>query len=159
MPTPYKQTDSRWNKTKLGFGNTTIGQGGCTICCIGYLHNLITGDDLTPPEVNQRLKDAGAFIMSSVLWKRNGIDYINRAFPELQFVYRDWNYHNPTVWSWINLYPRLPVLVENMLPGSVSGKHWRLFVGGMKCYNPLSGAVEPTSVYKTLTGSARFKKI
>lgn len=152
-PTPYKQTDSRWRSIKLGFGSATIGQGGCTISCIGYLHNLVTGQNLTPAEVNAKLKSVGAFSGSLVLWAK-----VSTAFPELKFKYRDYNYNNALVWSWINVWPRLPVLVENLMPGSVSGKHWRLFVGSGKCYNPLSGAIESTSVYPTLTGSARYSK-
>lgn len=154
MPTAYKQTDPRWSSKKLGNGSSTIGQAGCTISCIGYLHNSLTGQNLNPLEVNNLLKLAGAFSNSLVLWSK-----VQYAFPELKFYYRDYNYSNPIVWSWINLSPRVPVLVENLMPGSVSGRHWRLFLGQGLCYNPLSGKIESTSVYKTLTGAARFTKI
>lgn len=149
--TPYKQTDIRWRDEKLGFGSSTIGQAGCTISCIGYLHNKLTGQDLNPSQVNAKLKAVGAFSYSLVVWYK-----VPLAFPELVWKYRDYNYNNAIVWSWINVWPRVPVLVECAMPGSVSGRHWRLFVGGGRCYNPLSGAVESTSVYPILTGSARF---
>jgi len=153
MPTPYKQTDTRWKNEILGFGKTTIGQAGCTISCIGYLHNLLTGEDLNPSQVNAKMKAVGAFSAGLVLWSKVGL-----AFPELVFKYRDYNYNNFLVWSWINVSPKVPVLVENILPASVSGRHWRLFLGGQKCYNSLSGAIESTSVYTILSGSARFAK-
>lgn len=151
MPTPYKQTDARWKNEKLGFGSSTIGQAGCTISCIGYLHNKKTGEDLTPSQVNAKLKAVKAFSGGLVIWSR-----VPLAFPELTWKYRDYNYNNALVWSWINIWPRVPVLVENVLSGSVSGHHWRLFLGGGMCYNPLSGKVESTSVYKVLSGSARY---
>ena len=154
MPTPYKQTDIRWRNEKLGNSSTTIGQGGCTISCIGYLHNLITGENITPSEVNKRMKATGAFQGSLVLWSR-----VPRAFPELVWKFRDYNYNNAMVWSWINIWPRVPVLVENRM-ASISGRHWRLFIGGGRCYNPLSGAVESTTLpaYKMLSGSARYAR-
>lgn len=148
--TPYKQTDIRWANKKLGFSNVTIGNYGCTISCIGYLHGLITGEDLTPDRVNEKLKSVGAFSGSLVLWSS-----VPKAFPELVWKYRDYNYNNALVWSWINLTPRVPVLVECVLG---SGRHWRLFIGGGKCYNPLTGAIESTARYGALTGSARFSK-
>jgi hypothetical protein len=151
--TPYKQTDPRWNNVRLGYGPTTIGKAGCVISCIGYLHNSLTGSNLTPLEVNTALLKAKAYVGDLVLWSR-----VPKAFPELQFKFRDYNYKNLLVWSWINIWPRLPVLVQNLLPGSSSGSHWRLFLGNQKCYNPLSGSIESTSVYKILTGSARFTR-
>ncbi len=147
----FKQDDPQWAHELLGFGNvTTIAQGGCTISCIGYLHNLLTGDNLNPYQVNMRLKLAFAFQGSLLLWSR-----IQMAFPELRFVTRDYNYNNLKVWSWINISPRLPVLVENRMP---TGSHWRVFIGNQKCYNPLTGTIEKTSIYPILTGSARFTR-
>lgn len=151
MPTEYKQGDSRWANEIVGFGKFTMKAAGCTVSCIGYIHNKATGQNLTPHDINERLKAAKAFSGSLILWARIPI-----AFPELKFVFRDYNYNNFLVWSWININPRFPVLVECVLPNTAGGRHWRVFVGGGKCYNPISGAIESTSKYPTLTGSARY---
>jgi hypothetical protein len=148
----FKQTDTRWKNEKLGFGSTTIGQAGCVICDLGELHFRLTGEDLNPSQVNARLKSVKAFKGDLVIW-----GMVEKTFPELKFVYRDGNYNNFNVWRWINIFPRVPVLVQ-ALANSTSGYHWRLFIGGGKCYNSLTGIIESTSVYSKLTGSARYTR-
>ncbi len=127
MPTTYKQGDSRYATKIVGFGGP--GQNfrnvGCTVCDITYLYNLVTNQDLRPDEINNRLKalgqydkkknPQGAFIGASVVWSN-----VQRALWQLQFVYRDYNYNNPLVWAWINIWPKLPVLVEVVKPESVT---------------------------------------
>lgn len=155
MATTYKQGDLRWSKKIVGFGNKnqTFENVGCTVCDITYLHNTLTGEDLTPLEVNQRLKDVGAFVGAAVYWK-----LVPLAFKELTWKYRDYNFNNPLVWSWIHIWPKVPVLAEVYEPRSVTKRHWVLLLGNKKLYNSITGSVQPTSVYRTWTGSARFSR-
>lgn len=162
MTPRYAQTDKRWANEIVGFGTKTqtFKNVGCTVTALTYLYNEVTGKNLTPPEVNERLKNIApdkngrrGFIGASIYWVN-----IYKALPELQWVYRDWNYNNAIVAAWIYIYPKVPVLAEVVEPKSVTGRHWLLLIGGRKFFNPLTGNIQPTSDYKVWTGSSRFKK-
>lgn len=155
--TPYKQGDSRWANKIVGFGNKThtFKNVGCTVCDITYLYNYVTGKDERPDVINERLQKAKAFIGPAVYWAR-----ISNALPELKFHYRDYNYNNPVVWAWINLWPQLPVLVEVYKKDSPTLKHWVTYIGNRKMYDPIKGQIISTSTpgYTPATGSARFHR-
>lgn len=164
--TLYKQGDERWARKIVGFGNKTqtFKNVGCTICDITYLYNFITGKNFTPEDINGKLlalgeysknNDRGAFIGASVVWKN-----IEKALPELKFVYRDYNYSNLTVFRWLNVWPRLPVLVEVYKGESVTKRHWVTYIGGQQMYDPITGSIISTSTkgYTPATGSARYTR-
>ncbi len=128
------QNDPRWKNIKLGFSNTTIGNYGCTITCIA----MIVG--VTPDVVNQRLKDVNGFAEGNlVIWAK-----IEEAFPGIK-VRRVWTYDNADVKK------SLPCLVE--VDGKPIGgfRHWVVYTGNQKCYDPWDGKEDPTSDYPNPT--------
>lgn len=157
MPTSYRQGDPRWASKIIGFGNKThtFKNVGCTVCDITYLYNFVTGKDMRPDWVNDRLKEAKAFVGPAVYWSRVSI-----ALPELRFVYRDHNYSNARVWAWINVWPRLPTLVEVYKSDSPTKRHWVTYIGGGRAYDPIKGQIISTMTagYIPATGSARFSR-
>lgn len=157
MTPVYKQSDKRWASEIVGFGTRgqNFGNVGCTVCALTYLLNSKFGYDLTPDQVNDRLKYVKAFVGASLYWGR-----VQLAFPQLKFAFRDYNYSNPLVWAWINVNPRLPVFVEVLKSDSSTGKHWVLYLGGQKMYDSIRGEIISTSTpgYKVATGSARYSR-
>ncbi|MDQ3008822.1 MAG: hypothetical protein M3Q81_04475 [bacterium] len=152
----YSQTDPRWSKEKLGFSTSSIGGYGCAITAVSNLHNALFNTNITPSQMNQELKRVKAFSNGRQIGKGNLIVWtrVALAFPRLKFMYRDWNYSNSRVWSWINLSPRVPVIVcakTNFVP-----QHFFLFIGGGKMVDSLDGKIKSTGTYPTLTGSARY---
>lgn len=157
MSQAFRQSDPKWANRVVGFGNSTqtFRYVGCTVCDITYLLNEKFGYNLTPDQVNEKLKVAKAFVGAAVLWAN-----VSKAFPELKWAYRDHNYNNLLVWSWINVFPHLPVLVEVYKPESTTSRHWVLYLGGQKMYDPIQGAIIPTGTkgYTPATGSSRFTR-
>lgn len=168
MPTTFRQSDPRWGNKIVGFGSgkyQSFAYVGCVVCALTYLYNHVTGRNITPDEFNSNLKKLGqyhatknpkgAFIGALIVWSN-----IKWIYPELQFVYRDYNYNNARVWSWINITPRMPVIVEVYKSDSITRRHWVLYLGGQKMYDSILGKILSTSTrgYTPGTGSARFKK-
>lgn len=155
----YSQQDPRWNGVKLGKSrpaNGTIGNFGCAITAIANLHNLAFGSNITPLEVNNRLNQVGGFVFDSygysiILWSA-----VQKAFPRLKFVYRDPRYNNALVWSWINISPRMPVIVAVSTPRIPL--HFVVFFGGGKMVDSLTGTVRSTGTYQTLIRSVRYTR-
>ena len=161
--TPISQRNPQWSGDKLGFGSRTIGLYGCTITCLTMLLNYL-GYSETPKTVNLTLKTLGeydpvknpkgAFQGSLLVWGN-----VQRKYPKIRFVYRDWNYQNVKVWIWINVYPRLPVMVE-VNAAKIGGlKHWVLFKGSQRCNDPWTGTEISTGYYIPLTGDALYNKV
>lgn len=152
--TNYSQLDPRWKDVKLGFSELTIGGFGCTVTCLTNWLNRVFNYDLKPDVVNEKLKDAGAFIGALIYWKR-----IPVAFPELSFKYRYYNYDNvrPSFYVYIK---KIPVLVEVYRRPTASRpdtKHWVLYIGNRRLIDPIDGKEYPTSKYDA-TGYALFDK-
>ncbi len=156
----YAQTNTDWRNLKLGNSKPkdgTIGNIGCTITAIGNLHNIAFGTNYTPKDINELFVKHGVYVQdgwgySIVNWQK-----VYKALPKLAFVSRDRNYNNATVWSWINIWPRMPVITVAYLSAKYP-QHFVLFIGGGKMVDSLDGKVKPTGSYKTYVGSARFKK-
>jgi hypothetical protein len=77
------QRDPRWRYVKLGYGNTTIGSYGCVITSLAMALTHAYGREITPEEVNNRLKDVGGYTGSNknlVIWKK-----VTEAFPEFKY--------------------------------------------------------------------------
>lgn len=128
---PLSQRDKRWKDIKLGFSDTTIGDYGCTITCIA----MIVGT--TPDVVNERLKQVQGFAQGNlVIWAK-----IEQAFTGIK-VRRVWTYDNADVKANVK-----HVLVE--VDGKPIGgyRHWVVYVGNQKLYDPWDGQEDPTSDY------------
>lgn len=146
---PLSQRDSRWANTLLGDSNTsTIGGYGCTITCITVMYNAYAGTNLTPADVNSRMKDEGAFQNDLVLW-----DKVGKALPGLKFEWRGYNYENDKVAA------NLPCLVQVDFDGRIAtpnDKHWVLYIGNKRMVDPWTGHEIDTSKYPIATGYAIF---
>jgi hypothetical protein len=150
----YSQTDKRWSKEKLGFSELSIGGYGCTITSIANLLKNF-GVEVTPKEVNEKLKDVRGFAADRygnkalVIWSK-----VEKAFPQLKWVKRVYNYNNVEVAWWVYA-KKTPVMVEVQLK---TFRHWVLFIGNRKMVDPLIGGERPTSTWP-LTGYCLFQKV
>ena len=56
----YRQRDPRWRDARIGGSGETLGQVGCTVCCIAMAleHH---GIPMTPAQLNARLKGADGY--------------------------------------------------------------------------------------------------
>jgi len=148
MPTLTKisQRDKRWANIKLGTSNLTIGQAGCTITCIAMLA------DLTPDDVNNRLKVANGYANTNlVVWSK-----IKEAISWLEFEWRGYSYENTKVASAISKNGSCLVEVDGTPIGG--SKHWVLYVGNQKLIDPWDGKEKSTSSYQAI-GYAIINKI
>lgn len=128
--TILSQNDPRWKDIKLGTSAQTIGGYGCTITCIA----MIIGT--TPDIVNERMKSVGGFASRNlVIWAK-----IEEAFPGIK-VRRVWSYDNTDVKS------NLPCIVE--VDGQPIGgsRHFVVYVGNQKLYDPWDGHIDATTDY------------
>lgn len=138
--TPFSQRDPKWSEVKLGFGEGTIGQFGCTMTALTMFLNS-KGANLTPLQVNQIMKDRGAFYGNLVWWSK-----LQQAFPQLTKVGVPLPYDNNAVKALIDVGH--PVIVN--VDGSPIGApdHWVLFIGDQTLLDPWTGTGKPTSSYK-----------
>lgn len=159
MTPVYRQSDSRWANKLVGFGVgkfQTFRYVGCVICGITYILNSTFGYNLTPAQVNDKIKAVNGFVGASVYWSR-----VPLAFPELKWYWRNYNYNwilNAAIRIWILIKPKVPVLAEVYEPSSVTKKHWITLIGGGKCYDSITGMIRATSTWKNYTGAARYDR-
>lgn len=142
------QRDTKWKDQKLGFGSTTIEFYGCTITSLAMLA------DLTPEEVNNRLKSVGGYAGSNknlVVWSK-----IKEAIPWLEFQWRGYEYNNDKVKEAINQSGGCLVEVDGSRIGA--SRHWVLYVGDQQMHDPWFGTKKATSYYKPV-GYATIKRI
>lgn len=142
----YSQNDLRWRFKKVGFGKGTFGYVpwvsggvGCTVTALTGLL-FVAGYDLTPDQVNEKLKAVDGFTGNLILWAK-----IPKAFPKVKFLYRYYKYNNAIVKGLVE--KGTPVLVEVM---TRSGKHWCLYLGDQKMLDPWDGRVKSTSTYNPI---------
>lgn len=150
----YSQNDPRWSRKKLGHSKTlTIGGYGCAVTAIVNFHNKAFGTSITPLQLNDLLvKQPNGFVNQTLV---NWI-VAAKVLPRMKFISRDWNYNNLTVWRWINVSPKMPVIIA-VRPSFVP-QHFVLFIGNGQMIDSLDGKVKSTSAYKTLIGSVRYTK-
>lgn len=132
------QRDARWKNLKLGFSKTlTIGDYGCTITCLAmYLGT-------TPDAVNERLKAVNGFSQETlVIWAK-----IAEAFPGVSITKIGWKYDNNDVKN------NTPCLIEVDFDGTprTDDRHWVVYVGNQKLYDPWTGTERSTSTYPALS--------
>lgn len=138
----YSQRDPRWKDVILGKSNTTIGDYGCTITCLAML------TELTPDEVNRRMNAAGAFANGNLVdWRK-----LKSANLGLEFEWRGYTYDNNAVKSAIGRFGGCLVEVDFDGNPRTGLRHWVLFRGNQKLWDPWTGTERPTSAYSMLTG-------
>ena len=145
--TILSQRDSRWGNLKLGNGSTTISSYGCTITCVAMLAGL------TPTEVNERLKRVEGFLVDKIIWGK-----IKEAIPWLDFEWRGYSYDNEKVKKAISDYGGC--LIEVDFDGKISSpndKHWVLYVGNQRMYDPWTGVEKVTTYYPLTLGYSIIK--
>lgn len=131
------QRDPKWGNIKLGTSATFIKDYGCTITCIA----MIVGT--TPDVVNDRMKAVGGFSNGNlVIWAK-----IAEAFPGIS-VNRVWSYDNTAVLAAV---PNVLVEVDAKPIGG-TGKHWVVYVGNKRLYDPWTGTDRPTSDFPGQSG-------
>lgn len=123
------QRDNRWKNIKLGFSDTTIGDYGCTVTALA----MILGT--TPDVINDRLKTVNGFAQGNlVIWGK-----LEEAFPGIK-IKRVWTYDNEDVKANV---PNVLVEVDGKPIGGY--RHWVVFIGAKKLYDPWTGTERPTS--------------
>lgn len=143
------QRDARWKDILLGTSTTTtIGSHGCTITCVSMLA------DLTPDEVNRRLINVNGYAQTNlIIWSK-----IHEAIPWLEFEWRGYTYtadDNAKVLDAISKYGGVLVEVDGKPIGGT--RHWVLYVGNKRMYDPWDGKEKATSAYPTVYGYAIIK--
>lgn len=85
----YNQRDEPWRNDKLGYSNiSTIGTYGCLITCVAMVASHATGEAITPPIANERLKAVGGFVPGEA---NMYFAKVVEAFPELKLAgYHKW---------------------------------------------------------------------
>lgn len=152
----YAQEDPRWADEKTGNAtpaDATLKIDGCAVTAIANLHNAAFGTNFTPHDVNQLLIQNNGFV-----YDKHGYALLNwvnvpKALPKLRFVFRDTSYSNALVWSWINVSPIMPVIVNVKLAYS---NHFIVFIGNQLLIDSQDGKIKRTSVYPNLIGSVRY---
>jgi hypothetical protein len=150
--TIYSQRDSRWKNEKLGFGNTTIGDYGCTITCVAMMA------DIEPSEVNQRLKSKNGFTGDNgnlILWSK-----IKEAIPWLEWQFRGYGYDNDVIKEVVknNGSCLVEVDFDNKI-SSPNDHHWVLYVGNQKLWDAWTGVEKATSWYQYPTGYSIINRL
>lgn len=134
-PTLLSQRDPKWSNLQLGTGNLSIGQAGCTITAISMRYGV------TPEFLNQRMKEVEGYQDGNlVIWKK-----LEQALPGVIFKWKYDKYDNDIVKA------SMPTIVE--VDGSPIGapRHWVLFIGNQKMYDPWDGMEKPTNAYKPIS--------
>jgi hypothetical protein len=131
----YSQRDPRWAKVLLGKSKTTtIGGYGCKLVSL----SMIVG--MTPPEVNEILKKAGAFFGASGDLMD---DTIAAKALKLEYFGVERNIDKPPSWN--------PTVKEvDMSPAPGKQQHFvvRTVIDGKKCIvDPWTGTVRPIGAY------------
>lgn len=92
----FGQRETAWKDIPLGFGLGTIGEVGCTLTSVAMCLYDAGYTDVTPANVNQKLKDANAFVSQNLLdWSK-----LKLAYPQIEYK-ESLNY--PTVAAQLNV--------------------------------------------------------
>lgn len=143
QPLLLSQNDPRWKGTILGESQVTIGGYGCTITCIAMKYGL------NPEQVNLLFNQNGVFAApASNPRQKNLVNWtkIGQALPGVSLGYRYYEYNNEVALQ------NMPCLVEVDFDGTdrIDKRHWVLFIGNQRLYDPWDGQEKPTNTYKAL---------
>jgi len=143
----YGQRGAKWKNKKIGNSNSSIGDYGCTICCLAMLAGI------TPDDVNTRLAGVNGYLVDKIIWAK-----VKQAIPWLEFEWRGYQYDNNKVKKAIA--DNGGCLVEVDFDGSIAtprDRHWVLFIGNQRMCDPWTGRECSTSKYKIKTGYSIIK--
>lgn len=138
------QRDTRWKDLKIGASNSTIGNFGCAITCLAMLANT------TPDIINNHLTTAHGYLEDRIIWSTLNKTNCGLTFPDNG---RKYSYDNKGVLQAIK--DNGGCLVEVDFDGVIStpnDRHWVLFIGNNKAYDPWTGTEISTSKYPILKG-------
>lgn len=139
--TIYSQRNSLWASILLGNSKYTLSGYGCTITCLACVLNI------TPAEVNTRLKAVSGFDGALVVWYK-----IKEAFPELAWEFRGRAYDDGQVKAAIARNNFCLVEVDFDGTERTDDRHWILALPGNKAIDPYTGTVISFDKYKIKTG-------
>lgn len=134
------QRDIRWKNKTINGTTSTIGDYGCTLTCLAMLA------DTTPDIVEGKLE----FSVDRIIWTSINKTDLPIRFPDMGRVY---SYDNEKVKEAIE--KNGGCLVEVDFDGIIStpnDRHWVLFVGKGKAYDPWTGTEILTKKYPILKG-------
>ena len=143
----YGQRDIRWKDKKIGNSNSSIGDYGCVITCLAMLAGI------TPDDINTRLASVNGYQIDLILWQK-----IKEAVSWLELEWRGYSYDNDKVLDAINRFGGCMVEVD--YDGKIDtpkDKHWVLFIGNQRMYDPWTGRECATSKYPIKTGYSIIK--
>lgn len=144
---PLSQRDSRWGELYIGNSKSKIKDFGCAIVCLAMLA------DTTPDIVESKL----SFSVDRIIWTSINNTDLPIRFPDMG---RNYVYDNDKVKEAIN--KNGGCLVEVDFDGIITTKndrHWILYVGNGKAYDPWTGTEISTSKYPIVKGFCIINKI
>lgn len=135
QPLLLSQRDERWGRLTLGTSDVTIASHGCTITVLAMRFRL------TPDVVNTVMKAFGGYVDGNLVnWTK-----LNEAFPGISFVYRQREYKD-TYNELISQHLPCPIEVDASPIGG--NRHWVLYVGNGKIYDPWDGKEKSATAYR-----------
>jgi len=145
------QRDIRWKNKLINGTTSTIGNYGCTLTCLAMLA------DTTPDVVNSKLMAVNGFLKDLIIWTA-----INKTDLPVRFtdMGRAYSYDNDKVKQAIE--KNGGCLVEVDFDGVIAtpnDRHWVLFIGNGKAYDPWTGTEISTTKYPILKGFCIIDKI
>lgn len=134
------QRDIRWKNKTINGTTSTIGDYGCTLTCLAMLA------DTTPDIVEGKLE----FSVDRIIWTSINKTDLPIRFPDMGRVY---SYDNDKVKEAIEKNGGCLVEVDfDGITSTPNDRHWVLFVGKGKAYDPWTGTEILTTKYPILKG-------
>lgn len=134
------QRDIRWKNKTINGTTSTIGNYGCTLTCLAMLA------DTTPDIVEGKLE----FSVDRIIWTSINKTDLPIRFPDMGRVY---SYDNDKVKEAIEKNGGCLVEVDfDGITSTPNDRHWVLFVGKGKAYDPWTGTEILTTKYPILKG-------
>jgi hypothetical protein len=137
------QRDPRWKDIKIGKSNSTIGNYGCTMCCLSMLANI------TPDIFNSKMTAVNGFQGDLIIWTKINELGLNISYDNG----RSTSYNNDKVKEAIEKNGGCLVEVDfdNRIE-TPNDRHWILFIGNERAYDPWLGKEVATTQYPLLKG-------
>lgn len=149
--TPLSQRDSRWKDKKIGNSSSSIGGYGCTLTCLAMKAGT------TPDIFDDAMTAVGGFQVDMILWPKINETNLGLRFPDMG---RHYVYDNDLVLK--EIADSGSCLVEVDFDGVIStpnDRHWVLFIGNQRCFDPWTGNEVATSKYPLRKGFCIINKV
>jgi hypothetical protein len=144
----FSQRDPKWANDLMA-GGGKLKDFGCTITCLSSISTYY-GLPQTPKTINK----------TDIYYRKtNLVDWFKMLKVLQAKSYKRVRSYNNTEVAFNVYILRKPVLVEvDAGPiGNAGGRHWVVFVGDRKCFDPFTGQITPTSKW-TATGYCLINK-